>query len=350
MKKAFVALARFAGIIAVALLVLLLYAWIRDFRPPPVQEVEIHAAAQPSALPDTFSVLIWNIGYAGLSKEQDFFFDGGKAVRAPREKVLENLQSIQNFLSENPADFFLLQEVDLRSKRSWYIPQHEELAAAFPAMAHSLALNYNSVFVPQPVTNPMGRATSGLMNLGKYTPTAATRYALSADAGFPTGMFMLKRCFLSWRFPWVNGAELVLINVHLSAYDDGSVKEKQLETLEAFLLEEAEKGNAVIVGGDWNQRPPGYQPNLPDNHRVISVEGPENYPSAGWSWAWDANHTTNRWLDAPYQPGKTRETIIDYFLYSPEIELLELQTIKLNFEWSDHEPVRAIFTKRNPQN
>jgi endonuclease/exonuclease/phosphatase family metal-dependent hydrolase len=347
-RKSFIALARIAGFIALTLVLLILYAWVRDFRPPPLQTESIQASKQPTAPPDTFSVLIWNIGYAGLSADQDFFFDGGNAVRAPREIVLQNLQAIQDFLRENHSDFLLLQEVDIASKRSWYINQYEAIASAFPELAHSNTINYNSVFVPQPLTNPMGRVKSGLMNLGKYQPVSAERHALSPDAGFPTGMFMLKRCFLNWRFPLPDGKELLLINVHLSAYDDGSVKEEQLQTLRTFLLNEQSMGNRIVVGGDWNQRPPGYNPNLPDNHRVISVESPENYPDTGWNWAWMPEKTTNRWLNEPYRPGKTPETIIDYFLYSPGLELLELETIKLDFLHSDHEPVRATFVLSNP--
>ena len=73
----------------------------------------------------TFSVLIWNVGYAGLGKETAFFFDQGKMLhagdtptRTPKEFVKKNALGTKDLIKEVDADFFLLQEVDVLSKRS----------------------------------------------------------------------------------------------------------------------------------------------------------------------------------------------------------------------------------------
>ncbi len=47
--------------------------------------------------------------------------------------------------------------------------------------------------------------------------------------------------------------ELVLVNLHLEAYDDGDGKAAQTQQLKKLLEEETEKGNYVIAGGDFNQ-------------------------------------------------------------------------------------------------
>ena len=47
--------------------------------------------------------------------------------------------------------------------------------------------------------------------------------------------------------------QLVIINLHLEAYDDGSAREKQMKVLKDIMVKEYEKGNYVIVGGDFNQ-------------------------------------------------------------------------------------------------
>ena len=45
-----------------------------------------------------------------------------------------------------------------------------------------------------------------------------------------------------------------MINVHLSAYDDGGIyRKQQIALLNEILSLEKEKGNYVIVGGDFNQ-------------------------------------------------------------------------------------------------
>ena len=49
------------------------------------------------------------------------------------------------------------------------------------------------------------------------------------------------------------GKTLVIVNSHMSAYDEGGVIRKaQLDMLTSFMAEEYEKGNWVIVGGDFN--------------------------------------------------------------------------------------------------
>ena len=38
---------------------------------------------------DEVSILSWNVGYAGLGEESDFFMDGGKQTRAPSKAIVE---------------------------------------------------------------------------------------------------------------------------------------------------------------------------------------------------------------------------------------------------------------------
>ena len=47
--------------------------------------------------------------------------------------------------------------------------------------------------------------------------------------------------------------ELVIVNVHLEAYDSGEGKEAQTKMLAELLKKEQEAGNYVIAGGDFNQ-------------------------------------------------------------------------------------------------
>jgi exonuclease III len=43
---------------------------------------------------------------------------------------------------------------------------------------------------------------------------------------------------------------------------------------------------------------------------------------------------------AAYDPATTTTTVIDFFLLSPNIEAISVDCINLNFENSDHNPVR----------
>jgi endonuclease/exonuclease/phosphatase family metal-dependent hydrolase len=44
-------------------------------------------------------------------------------------------------------------------------------------------------------------------------------------------------------------------------------------------------------------------------------------------------------VDRPYVKGITGTTIIDFFVVSPNVEILSVKTLGNNFAWSDHQPV-----------
>ena len=152
---------------------------------------------------------------------------------------------------------------------------------------------------------------------------------------------MLDRCFLVNRYHLANHKDLLIINTHNSAYDDGSLRAQQMDFLSAYLISEYEKGNYVIVGGDWNQTPFGIEPELPahrfDTENLTYVG--KDYPAPGWTWAYDPDLPTNRRVSIPYDQDRSLTTIIDCFLLSPNIVLEHVETIDLNFENSDHQPV-----------
>lgn len=319
------------------------YMTMKDFRPKPVEMVTIVPASQaqqPATPNDTLSFITWNIGYGGLGAEQDFFFDGGKNVRPSRDLNQKYVEGICSTLASfDSVDFILLQEVDRGSKRSYKQDQAPVIAQKLPQYCYGFAVNYNSLFVPQPVANPYGRCYGGIMTLSRYQPVSASRFSLAQDASWPTGLFMLKRCYMEFRYPLGNGKELVVINQHLSAYDDGTVKQQQMDTLKVKLLAEYSKGNFVVVGGDWNQYPPGYKPTLRTKDNIVEKTAELNYPADGWKWISDMTHTTNRKLYEKYTPGHTDEVVIDYFLVSPNISSLEVRGIDKSFIFSDHQPV-----------
>lgn len=317
---------------------------LTDYRPEKVEKIIIEGIATYQNIPDTLSVVTWNIGYCGLGKEQDFFFDGGKGVRPKKQDyqryVNGVMETIHGFAG---SDFILLQEVDRDAKRSYFQDQVPIIALELPGYAYAFALNYRSQFIPQPLLEPYGKVIAGIMSLSAYQPTSTIRYSLAADAAWPTGLFMLKRCFLAFRFPAKNGKELVIVNLHLSAYDDGTVKQQQMDTLRKFLLNEYAQGNYIIAGGDWNQFPPDYYPVLSGVDGVVGMNVEKNYPEPGWSWVYDLTTSTNRKLNEPYEAGKTETVVIDYFLVSPNVAPLSITVIDLGFEYSDHQPVKATF-------
>jgi len=129
------------------------------------------------------------------------------------------------------ADFYLFQEVDRKSKRSYKINAHEKYAAQLSGYASTYSINYKSARVPLPILEfwrVMGKMDSGLGTYSRFQPTEATRYQLPGEYPWPDRIFHLDRCFSLHRYPTTWGQELVVINTHNSAYDDGSLKAKQM--------------------------------------------------------------------------------------------------------------------------
>lgn len=327
------------------LAVQIIYATITDYKPEEIEEVPIKGNNQQKITTDTLTFYTWNIGYFGLGKESDFFYDGGQMVISPEEWVLKNKQGItENISSWKDADFILLQEVDTFSKRSYYINQYEEIHGILNNFNGAFAFNYKVSFVPVPVTKPMGKVTGGLASYFKYNSIETKRYDYPGNFSWPTSLFFLDRCFLMKRFKLENGKELVVINTHNSAYDEsGKLKEGELEVLKTHILNEHERGNYVVVGGDWNIAPPEFDTygDKPFERGMSVVHNLEkDLLPAGWKWIYDPLMRTNRNLMYAYKTGETHTTLIDFFLVSPNIEALEVKTLDLGYEYSDHQPVK----------
>jgi hypothetical protein len=67
---------------------------------------------------------------------------------------------------------------------------------------------------------------------------------------------------------------------------------------------------------------------------------------AGWKWAYEAESPTNRYLNEVYHPEKTFKCLIDFFLVSPNVEVIQNKTFDLNFRNADHNPVWMQFKLR----
>ncbi len=348
MKKMLKILIIFFVVIIVLFGLFLLIATIKDYQPD--EETEIFSPEIQEIVGTDFeiNILTWNIGYCGLSSETDFFYDGGKSVFPSKKIVERNLDSINNFLKKNENyDFILLQEIDEKSKRTYRFNQFDTIAKLFEGRNSSFGKNYDVFFVPQPITKPMGRVKFGLMTISKYVPSKVIRYSFPGNYSWPVRLFFLDRCFLVNRYTLANEKELIVINTHNSAYDNGSLRNKQMEYLKIFLKSEYEKGNYIIVGGDWNQCPPNF--NTLFNGDLMDFELKKDIPYdflPKWTWAYDNTLPTNRRVDVPYKKGKTLTTVIDFYLLSPNIKKISIKNIDLGFENSDHNPV-SITIKLN---
>jgi len=322
----------------------LLYITIVDYSPNRVESLtEVEQDISPLQL-DTFSLISWNIGYAGLGAEMDFFYDDGEKVRPTKEMGRKYLDGIKQFISSTDTiDFWLFQEVDFKSRRSHYFDEVDEIVDLKPESKYVFAKNYDVPFVPVPLYEPLGYVKGGMITFSEFPFSEATRYAYPLIASWPNKLFLLDRCFILTRFPLTTGNDLVLLNTHNSAYVyDSALRIKELNIIKQKMMEEYEKGNYVIAGGDWNANPPNFIPtNNYNGHRFVPSEVTmhEDIFPLDWTWAYDASAPTNRQNYKSFVKGENGTTILDYFIISPNVELLQATSIDLEFENSDHNPV-----------
>ena len=301
---------------------------------------------------DTVRVVSWNLGFGALGDNADFFMDGGSMVTtADRERVEQNLNDIVGFLTGESPDIIFLQEVDLNSDRTYRIDERAVLSKAFPDDVSQFAYNYRALYVPYPLP-PIGHVESGLLTYSRYQIASGSRIQLPCPFSWPVRMVNLKRCLLVSRIPVADtGRELVMVNLHLEAYDDGAGKAAQTAMLAAFLKAECDKGNYVIAGGDFNQ--------------IFSNADSERWPVREGMWTpgvinvndfdsrlsllMDGRVPTCRSLDKPYAGADKDDFqyyLIDGFIVSDNLVVENLETVQLDFTASDHNPLRLTLTLR----
>ncbi|MBQ1713182.1 MAG: endonuclease/exonuclease/phosphatase family protein [Treponema sp.] len=321
-----------------------------EYRPKDREDAAVAGNAQRQLAPkQEIKILSWNIGYADLADYADFFMDGGKHVQnSSPSQIHQNLEAFVKNINDLKPDAVLLQEVDLCAKRSHRINQVEFISSAMKEFSYSFAYNFKAAFVPFPLP-PIGHVESGLLTLSSFRVSSAQRISLFVPFKWPVRIANLKRCLLVNRIPVTaegeNGKkELVLVNLHLEAFDSGEGKIKQTKILRDFMQAEYQKGNYVIAGGDFNQtfsnsdissyyqKPNGWKPG-----RLNLADFPQ-----GWTLLQDPSIPTCRSNGLVYR-GAEKSTFqffcIDGFILSPNVSVSSVKTIDLDFAHSDHNPV-----------
>jgi endonuclease/exonuclease/phosphatase family metal-dependent hydrolase len=339
-------------LIGLPVLVVILYLGfmtVTDYRPQEASNLEIknnRAEILKKGVP--LSILTFNIGYCGLDAGEDFFMDGGRRSRCRSlAQTWANLKNITAFLSVAKADLVLLQEVDVRSSRSYRVDESAYLQTRLAGYGASFAVNYKVPWVPVPFTRPMGAVVSGLLTFSRFHVRSAIRCSLPGSEAWPRQLAELDRCFIECRLPVEGGTELVLLNSHLSVFDRGGrIRKLQLAYLKKRIMDEYGRGNHVIAGGDWNHGLPGTDPGLfkatmarPGWYMAL----PDDFAPPGFAWAVDKTVPSIRSNGTPYKLGENFVAVIDGFLVSANVEIRTVTGHDLAFRSSDHNPVSALF-------
>lgn len=338
--------------IVLAVLSYLIYVVLSYHRIDNNLTLEIEGTATSMAPIDTeLSLLTYNIGFGAYSADYSFFMDGGEHSRAlSKDAVFHNTNGAVDVISKTDPDLVLLQEVDTDGTRSYHVNQKNLIADKFSGFDSVFAENYDSPYFLYPFHEPIGANKSGILTLSRFDIESSTRISLPVEKSV-SKYFDLDRAYSMSIIKTDGGKDLVLYNVHLSAYTlDGTISEDQLKILSDDMQKQYEKGNYIIAAGDFNkdmlgdsskyfERPSGeYNWAAPFNDSLLP-QGIKSYSGS--------NVPSCRNAETAFKGDGTDFVLsVDGVLVSDNIEVLSCETVDTSFAYSDHNPVNLKFILR----
>lgn len=269
-----------------------------------------------------FTIMTYNIGYlSGMTNN--------RAVVRSKDFIGKNLENVKSEIEYLQPDIIAFQEIDYNASRSYEINQEKEIAD-LGYRFRATAVNWDERYLPFPYWPPklqFGKVLSGQSVVSKYPIQNNERIVLQrvADASFYRDAFYLERLAQVVKVN-INNKEIVVINVHLEAFDELTRKNQFEEVLEIF--NRYKNDFPVILLGDFNS---------PAHEKDAAIHQLLNDETLG-SAAFDEDSIKNT-FDS-HHPFKR----IDYIFYTKNsIEYISGKVATEFGEASDHLPVFMEF-------
>ena len=365
------------GIIILAIVAILaayiIYLYASYHRIEDNKELQVETIADNTSAGDTltagekYSALTYNIGFGAYTPDFSFFMDGGKSSWAKsKDSVKETIKGAGELVASKNPDFALVEEIDLDATRSYHVNEYSILKETIPAYNCVFAQNYDSAFLFYPFTQPHGKSKAGLALFSRYPVTGSLRRSFPVSTSF-TKFFDLDRCYSISRVPVDNGKELVIFELHMSAYGNSdAIREGQISMLSADMKKEYEAGNYVICGGDFNHDLKAADESDKDDENSSAQTTDSDDSSKPESWAYpfprrdlpehfsfcldqlsedEKNDLWNsaRNADMEYVPGETYTVTLDGFIIADNVKCTKYENINTGYSYSDHDPVYMEF-------
>lgn len=282
-----------------------------------------------TANPEQLSVVSYNIGYlSGLTNQQ--------AVERDRSLYDSNQATAIAALEAIEPDILALQEIDFDAYRSFNVNQQYAVSAALEMAFGAIAINWDKRYVPFPYWPPSAhyrQVISGQAVLSRYPIRRNERLVLEK---VPTNPFYYNALYLD-RVAQVteidvSGQTLILINVHLEAFD-APARSRQTQVVRE-LAESYAEDYPVLLLGDFNS---SLNRNEGDDTRSIEIllDSPvlaSALPTAPSSFTF---------------PSDQPQYVLDYIFYTPDtLEVLSTEVAAEAAQASDHLPVQALVNLR----
>ena len=347
------------GILILALLAYIVYLYASYYRIEDNQELVVEApvddtttgAAAVLATDTEYSAVTYNIGFGAYLPDYSFFMDGGTSSWAESpETVQYAINGAGELVKSLDPDFALIQEIDLDATRSYHTNEYEMLRSSLSEYTTVFAQNYDSAFLFYPFTQPHGSSRSGLGLFSRYPVSSALRRSFPISTSF-SKFFDLDRCYSVSRIPVDNGKELVIFNLHMSAYGNSdAIRQGQIEMLCNDMAKEYEAGNYVLCGGDFNHDLKASEEDA-ENCESWAFPFPRTELPEHFAFCLDllsSDEKESLWnsarnADMEYVPGVTYTVTLDGFIISDNIECLSYENVNTGYSYSDHDPVKVEF-------
>lgn len=275
---------------------------------------------------DEITLVSYNIGYlSGLTNNQ--------AVSRTRQLYDDNLATAIAALEAVNPDVVALQEVDLEAARSFNVNQVAALADALTYPQQAIAVNWDKRYVPFPPWPPsahFGAILSGQAILSRFAITRHERLVLDkvASNSFLYNALYLDRLAQVAELA-VGDRTLVLINVHLEAFDGPTRQQQTLFVRQ--LAENYAQRHPVLLVGDFNS--------------AVNRDGegdPKSIQILQQSSVLRSAAPSDRFAQAEQLtfPSDVPQYKLDYIFYTPAtIVPLEVKVLGAAAQASDHLPL-----------
>ncbi|MBK6266376.1 endonuclease/exonuclease/phosphatase family protein [Marivirga sp. S37H4] len=296
-------------------------------------EITTYYSPKP-LLSDTLKVMSYNIGYlSGMTNNL--------AVERTEDLFLKNLKRSRKILRKHQPDFIGFQEIDFGSDRSYDYHQLNRIANPLKYPMGAMAVNWDKSYVPfpyWPIEHHFGRMLSGQAVLSKAQVLSNELIVLDppVNAPFYYKAFYLDRLIQIVKVE-VQEKELIIMNVHLEAFDR-ETREQQAEYL-LQVFEQYTKDYPVLLIGDFNSRPV-YATDIDEPEKTTQLfMDQENIGEAISKEDYLSNESKYFTFDTadPYER-------LDYIFYNKDkIEKIEGDVLREAGDISDHLPVWMSF-------
>ena len=312
------------------------------------------SATEEAAVGREYTIVTYNVGFGAYTKDFTFFVDGGTESRAySEESAIQCIEETAKTALSFEPDFALFQEVDTDATRSHHVNQVAQIEGIFAEAGNFdsvYAQNFHTGYLIYPFSEPHGATDSGIVTLSSVNIESSLRRSLPISSG-PKKLLDCDRCYSVSRIPADNGKELVLINVHNSAYgNDASRGNAQMEMIFEDMRAEYEKGNYVVCGGDFNHDFTGTSRDIlnhgSDETYTWCLPFPAELIPEGFSRCTDYAEgltPTSRNADLPYEEGNF-VVVLDGYIISDNVTCNYVQNIETGYLYTDHNPAVMRFT------